>query len=54
MVVITVLLLVELDKGQLERTTNTQTLSVPDAISGESRQEKALISQHSREVGGGE
>lgn len=41
--VITVLLLVELDTGQLERTANSQTLAVPEAISGGSRQEEAVF-----------
>lgn len=51
---ITVLVLVELDTGQVEKTASTQTLSVPEAISGRSRQEKAVISQHSALMGGGQ
>lgn len=51
-VVITVLLLVELDTGQPARTATTQTLSVPEAISGGYRQEEAAICQAMRQMGG--
>lgn len=52
--VITALLLAELDTGQVERTATTQTLSVPQAISGGARQQEAVICQGGRQEHGGD
>lgn len=53
-VVITALLLAELDTEQVERTATTQTPSVPQAISGGSKQQEATICQGARQESGGD